>query len=122
MVDNEGKKDEEEECPLCQISPILMGVGAAHTACSVLKDPETKAKCMKWVDDINPEEIKSAEEIFTGILNNAGIEAADRTAKVFNMGMRNAIVKSVGDKLEHGEKVDEQSLAAYKQIIKTQGV
>jgi len=112
----------EQECPLCQISPILMGVGAGHTACSVVKDPEKKAKCMAWVDNINPEEIKDAEEIFRGILDNAGIEAADKTAKVFNLGMRNAIVKQVGDKLAKGEKVDDQSLAAYKQIIKSEGV
>jgi len=113
---------DEQECPLCQISPILMGVGAGHTACSVVKDPEKKSKCMAWVDGINPEEIKSAEEIFRGILDNAGIEAADKTAKVFNMGMKNAILKSVGEKLAKGEKVDEQSMAAYKQIIKSEGV
>ena len=109
--------EQVDECPLCQISPILMGVGAAHTACSVIKDPEQKSKCMSWADNINPEEIKNAEEIFRGILENAGIEAADKTAKVFNLGMRNAILKDVGEKLEKGEKVDDQSLAAYKQII-----
>jgi len=119
---NQEPTDETPECPLCQISPILMGVGAAHTACSVVKDPENKAKCMAWVDAIKPEEIKNAKYIFRGILENAGIEAADRAAKVFNLGMENAILEDVGEKLAKGEKVDDQSLAAYKQIIKNNGV
>lgn len=115
-------KDTTKECPLCQIAPVLMGVGAAHTSCSLIGDPEKKAKCMAWVDNINPEEIKNAEDLYIGILTHAGIEEADKTAKTFNLGMQNAIIKTVGKKLENGEPVGDKELAAYKQIIKSQGV
>jgi hypothetical protein len=109
--------EQKEECPLCQIAPILMGIGAAHTACATVEDPEQKSKCMSWVDDINPEEIKSAEEIFSAMLENAGIEAVDRAAKAFNLGIRNAVVNRVGKKLNAGEKVSDPELATYKQLM-----
>jgi len=115
------EKNDSPECPLCNVAPILMSIGAGHTACSIVEDPEKKAKCMAWIDGVNPEEIKNAEDIFAGILENAGMEEANRTAKTFNLGMRNAIIRRVGQKLENGETVDPMELAAYKKLI-AQGV
>jgi hypothetical protein len=125
MEDDKKETEQTEqtvECPLCQISPVLMGIGSAHTACSLVKDPEKKAKCMSWVDSIDPKDIKNAETVFAGILENAGIEEADKTAKTFNLGMQNAILDVIGKKIERNDKVTEMEMSAYKQILKSRGV
>lgn len=114
---NEEKK---EDCPLCEARPIAMALGAAHSACAGIQDPTKKSSCMAWADGINPEKIKSAREIWIGLINNAGIDEANLSALAFNQGYKDAIIILVGDRLRAGETPEQigiKLMNAYKQAL-----
>lgn len=112
--------DQNEECPLCEARPIAMALGAAHSSCAGIEDPEKKSNCMTWADGINPEEIKSAREIWRGIIRNAGMGEANKSAMAFNAGFKDAVIVEVDERLKEGETAEQigpELMNAYKQIL-----
>lgn len=119
-IDVKEQKEQEKTCPLCTLTPILMGIGTAHAACSAVDNPEQKAGCMKWVEAIKPEEIKQVDDIFDGMLKNAGFEALDRSVRLFNLEAQKAIIRNIGKKLRNREEVSKMEMDSYKSAIQAQ--
>lgn len=121
-MDNEidDKSTRKEDCKLCQVNSILMAVGTAHTVCNLMKDKDSRDNCLGWIDNLNPEEIETAKDVYKGILQQAGdngIDKLDEASKLFNLGAREAIFEHVNEKIARGEKPTEKEIMAYKQVM-----
>lgn len=106
------------------MEPIMMGLGTANTVCSMMKDKDKKKECLAWVDELKPDEIKSAKEIYKGLLERNGedgIAQIDRAADMFNTFAKEAIVEYVNEKLAKNEKPTDMEMKVYKQIISKRG-
>lgn len=114
-----------EECKLCHMEPIMIGLGTANTVCSMIEDKEQRKDCLTWVDELQPDEIKSAKDIYKGLLERGGedgIARLDKAAQMFNTFAKEAIVEHVNEKLARGEKPSDTEMKAYKQIMSKKGV
>ena len=115
-------KKEHEPCVECQMEELFVAIGAAHTICPTLQDPEKKEKCVEWAQSLDPENVESATEIYKKALELSGVKGLRRVSSTFNAGVRNAIIESVGERLKQGKPVPDEEVALYKRYTMKEGI
>jgi hypothetical protein len=119
------EQEEEEQpttectaCPTCTTDAILMAMGAQASACASVEDQDAKARCMEDAAGMDVAEIENAKEVYKKILQGpAGMKGLTKASIAFNIGVREAIIEDVQEKLDKGEKVDDQEFAAYQNLL-----
>jgi hypothetical protein len=98
------EQKEEKKCEVCEAEQMMVATAIRHTACSVLRTPEDRERCMEWAAETNPEDYKDALQMMNETMEKVGVEGIDKHATVYNEMVRKTIVDTVGKKLQRKMK------------------
>jgi hypothetical protein len=107
----------EEKCPRCEMDASMLSMAAAHIACGTLKDDDERGKCNEWAAGIDPAKM-TAEQMMEELYDRAGIDGLSRMPELYNQQIRSLVIKKVGTKLEHGERVTKEEQELYNKYTK----
>lgn len=112
----------EKKCEVCtNIMEIDLALGVTHAACRAL-DGDKKGQCLDWIENIDPRELESTEQLWIEAIDRVGISGINKAAELFNKSYRNAIIKKVQMLQERGEPVPDELFAAYKEVLRRQTI